>query len=97
MKNKLIDGSASIFPLKNFTYDSYLYFCFWPAAEFNAQSNDFIFTGFILVLRKLILKKSNWKIALNYNKKTYLCRIKNSPTLNYLYIYIYIYYRGGIF
>jgi len=59
MKNKLIDGSASIFPLKNFTYDLYLYFYFWPAAEFITQINDFIFTGFILVLRKLILKKSN--------------------------------------
>ena len=59
MENKLIDGSALIFSLKFFTYDSYLYFCFWPAAEFIAQSNDFIFTGFISVLRKLILKKSN--------------------------------------
>jgi hypothetical protein len=59
MKNKLIDSSASIFLLENFTYDSYLYFCFWPAAEFIAQNNDFIFRGFILVLRKLILKKSN--------------------------------------
>ena len=58
MKNKLIDDSASIFPLKNFTCDSYLYFCFWPATEFIAQSNDFIFTGFILVLHKLILKKN---------------------------------------
>jgi len=77
MKNKLIDGSASIFPLKIFTYDLYLYFCFWPAAEFIVQSNDFIFTGFILGLRKLILKKSNWKITLNYNKKTHLYRIKN--------------------
>jgi len=77
MKNKLIDGSASIFPLKNSTYNLYLYFCFWPAAEFIVQSNDFIFTGFILGLRKLILKKSNWKITLNYNKKTHLYRIKN--------------------
>jgi hypothetical protein len=30
-----------------------------PAAEFIVQSNDFIFTGFILGLRKLILKNSN--------------------------------------
>jgi hypothetical protein len=28
MKNKLIDSSASIFSLKNFTYDLYLYFVF---------------------------------------------------------------------
>ena len=104
MKNKLIDSSASIFPLKNFTYDLYLYFCFWPAAEFIAQSNDFIFTEFILGLRKLILKKLNWKITLNYSKKTHLCRIKNllhiTPPLSLsLYIYIYIigaeYFRGG--
>ena len=61
MKNKLIDSSASIFPLKIFTYDSYLYFYFWPAAEFIVQNNDFIFTGFILVLRKLILKKIKLK------------------------------------
>jgi hypothetical protein len=88
MKNKLIDGSASIFSLKIFTYDLYLYFCFWPATEFIVQSNDFIFTGFILGLRKLILKKSNWKITFNYNKKTYLYK---SSTLNYLIIYIYIY------
>ena len=73
MKNKLIDGSASIFPLKNFTYDLYLYFCFWPAAGFIVQSNNFIFIEFILGMRKLIFKKSNWKIALNYNKKTHLC------------------------
>ena len=64
MKNKLIDDSASIFPLKNFTYDLYLYFCFWPAAKFIAQNNNFIFTGFILGLHKLIFKKSNWKITL---------------------------------
>jgi len=68
MKNKLIDGSALIFPLKNFTYDLYLYF-FWPVVEFIAQSNNFIFIGFILGLRKLILKKSNWKITLHYSKK----------------------------
>jgi hypothetical protein len=69
MKNKLIDDSASIFPLKNFTYYLYLYFCFWPAAEFIAQNNNFIFIEFILGLHKLILKKSNWKITLNYSKK----------------------------
>jgi len=57
MKNKLIDGSASIFPLKNFTYDLYLYF-FLPAAEFIAQSNDFIFLRFLLGLCELILKKN---------------------------------------
>ena len=104
MKNKLIDDSASIFSLKNFTYDLYLYFCFWSAAEFIAQSNDFIFTGFIWRLRKLIFKKLNWKITLNYNKKTHLCRIKNllhitplSLSLSiYIYIYIYI-YRCRIF
>jgi hypothetical protein len=77
MKNKLIDDSASTFSLKNFIYDLYLYFCFWPAAEFIAQSNDFIFTGFILGLHKLILKKLNWKITLNYSKKTHLRRIEN--------------------
>ena len=77
MKNKLIDGSALIFPLKNFIYDLYLYFCFWPAAEFIVQSNDFIFTRFILGLCKLILKISNWKITLNYSKKTHFYRIKN--------------------
>jgi hypothetical protein len=77
MKKKLIDGSVSIFPLKNFTYDLYLYFCFWPAAKFIEQSNNVIFIGFILGLHKLILKKSNWKITLNYSKKTHLCKIKN--------------------
>jgi hypothetical protein len=41
------------------------------------ESNDFIFIGFILVLRKIIQRKSNWKIALNYGKKTHLFRIKN--------------------
>jgi len=56
MKNKLIDGFTLIFPLKNFTYDLYLYFYFWPAAEFIAQNNNFIFIGFILGLRKLIKK-----------------------------------------
>jgi len=59
-KKKLIAGSASIFPLKTFIYDLYLYlyFCFWPAAEFIVQSNNFIFIGFILGLCKLILKKN---------------------------------------
>jgi len=79
MKNKLIGGSTSIFSLKKFTCDLYFYFYFWPVAGFITQSNDFIFTGFILGLRKIIERKSNWKIALNYCKNTHIFRIKKPP------------------
>jgi hypothetical protein len=68
MKNKLIGGSASIFSLKNFTCDLYLYLYFRPVVRFITQSNDFIFTGFILGLHKII--------QINQIKKLHLITIR---------------------
>jgi hypothetical protein len=59
MKNKLIGGSTSIFSLKIFICNLYVYFYFLPVVGFITQSNDFIFIGFILELCKIFQRKSN--------------------------------------